>query len=119
VIGDRLAALSLARHSICLGYNALIHRSVGHIGKCQSCQNILAWCWAKGDERYLIVINFHQEAAQARVHVPWDKLIGKEWRLNDVLSGDSYDRSVDEIRDAGLYVDLKPWGYHFFQVKEL
>jgi hypothetical protein len=51
--------------------------------------------------------------------VPWDKLIGKEWRLNDVLSGDSYDRSVDEIRDAGLYVDLKPWGYHFFQVKEL
>ena len=27
----------------------------------QSCQNILAWCWVKDDERYLIVINFRQE----------------------------------------------------------
>ena len=85
----------------------------------QSCQNILAWCWVKEDELYLIVINFHQEAAQARVHVPWDRLRGKEWRLNDVLSGESYDRSGSEIRDAGLYVDLKPWEYNFFQLKEL
>ena len=105
-------------HSICLGYNVLIHRSVGHIGKCQSCRNILAWCWAKENDRYLIAINFHQEAAQARVHVPWDGLRGKEWRLKDVLSGESYDRGGDEIQDAGLYVDLNPWGYHFFQVQE-
>lgn len=85
----------------------------------QSCRNILAWCWAKENDRYLIAINFHQEAAQARVHVPWDGLRGKEWRLKDVLSGESYDRGGDEMQDAGLYVDLKPWGYHFFQVQDL
>ena len=27
----------------------------------------------------------------------------------DVLSGDSYNRSGDEVRNAGLYVDLAPW----------
>jgi len=85
----------------------------------QSCQNILTWCWVKEDERYLIVINFWQEAAQARVHVPWDELRGRMWRLNDVLSGESYDRSGDEIRDSGLYVDLGPWECHLFQVRAL
>ena len=83
----------------------------------QSCQNLLTWCWVKDDERYLIVINFRHEAAQARVHVPWDELRGKQWRLNDVLSGESYDRSGDEMRDAGLYVDLGPWNCHLFQMR--
>jgi hypothetical protein len=85
----------------------------------QSCQNILAWCWVKDDERCLVVINFRQEASQARVHVPWDELRGKSWRLNDVMSGESYDRSGDEIRDAGLYVDLEPWKCHLFQTRAL
>ena len=82
----------------------------------QSCQNLLSWCWAKGDEHYLIVINFRQESAQACVHVPWDELRGKEWRLTDVLSGETYDRSGSEMRDAGLYVDLEPWKYNVFEV---
>jgi hypothetical protein len=83
----------------------------------QSCRNILAWCWIKDDERCINVINFGQGSAQARVHVKWDELRGKQWRLNDVLSGESYGRNGNEIRDAGLYVDLKPWGFHFFRVQ--
>jgi hypothetical protein len=78
--------------------------------------SLLTWCWGKGGERYLIVINFSKEAAQARVHVPWDELRGKEWRLNDVLSGETYDRIGSEMRDAGLYVELGPWKCHVFQV---
>jgi hypothetical protein len=85
----------------------------------QTCLNVLAWCWVKNDERSLIVINFRQEAAQARVNLPWDELRGKTWRLNDLLSGESYDRSGEELRDAGLYVDLKPWQCHLFQVRAL
>jgi hypothetical protein len=30
----------------------------------------------------------------------------------DVLSGDSYNRSGDEVRNAGLYVDVAPWTCH-------
>jgi hypothetical protein len=85
----------------------------------QSCQNILTWCWAKGDERCVVVINFRQEAAQARIHVPWDELRGKQWRLHDVLSGESYDRRGDEMRDAGLYVELGPWRCQVFQMRVL
>ena len=82
----------------------------------QSWRNILAWCWVKDEERYLIIINFGEGTAQARVRVSWDELRGKTWRLKDLLSDEAYDRSGDEIRDSGLYVDLKPWKCHFFEV---
>jgi glycosidase len=79
--------------------------------------NILAWCWAKDEERYLIVINYRQESSQARVQLPWDALRGKLWHLNDVLSGQIYERNGDEMRDAGLYVDLGPWQCHLFHAR--
>jgi hypothetical protein len=82
----------------------------------QSHLNVLAWCWAKEGERALVVVNFREEASQARVHVPWDEGRGRIWRLQDALSGAVYERSGDEMRDAGLYVDLGPWQCHLFQV---
>jgi hypothetical protein len=81
----------------------------------QSCRNLLAWCWAWEAERYFVIINFGPQSAQARVRLPWDELRGKQWRLIDTLSGDSYDRSGDEMRDTGLYVDLAPWQCHLFE----
>jgi len=40
----------------------------------QSCQNILAWCWIKDDERSLILVNFAEVTSQALISVPWDEL---------------------------------------------
>jgi hypothetical protein len=85
----------------------------------QSCQNILAWCWAKEDERYLILVNFSDVASQALIRVPWDRLRESMWRLDDRLSGETFERSGNDMSDAGLYVDLKPWEYNFFQVQAL
>jgi Alpha amylase, catalytic domain len=78
-----------------------------------SYQHLVGWTWVKDNDRYLIVVNLSDSAAQARVQLPWEELRGKTWRLVDALSGESYDRSGDEMRDPGLYVDLKPWNYHF------
>jgi len=85
----------------------------------QSCLNILSWCWAGDDELFLVVVNFSNERSQARVRVPRDELRGKTWRLFDPLAGATYDRSGDEMRDSGLYVDLGPWMYHFFRLHPL
>ncbi len=85
----------------------------------QSCLNVLAWCWVRDNERWLVVINWGPQAAQARVLLPWDGLRGRQWRLTDALSGDNYDRSGDEMRDAGLYVDLGPWQCHLFEERAL
>jgi hypothetical protein len=85
----------------------------------QTYRSVLVWCWVKDDERYLVVGNFRQDASQARVHVPWDELKGRNWRLYDALTGEAYDRSGDEMRDTGLYVDLGPWQCHLFRVGAL
>jgi hypothetical protein len=79
----------------------------------------LSWCWVKGEERYVIVVNFSEATAQARIHVPWDALRGRTWRLRDELTGSIYDRSGDEMRDSGLYVDLGPWKFHFLRLNAL
>ncbi|HSE85064.1 MAG TPA: alpha-amylase family glycosyl hydrolase [Candidatus Binatia bacterium] len=84
-----------------------------------SYQNLVAWTWVKDNDRHLIVVNLSDSAAQARVQVPWEELRGKTWRLVDGLSGETYDRNGDEMRDPGLYVDLKPWSYHFFWLHAL
>jgi len=83
----------------------------------QSYENVLAWCWFEGDERALIVVNFGQAPAQARVQVSWAERRAKAWRLDDVLSGATYDRDDGELRDSGLYVELGPWQCHLFQVR--
>jgi hypothetical protein len=83
----------------------------------QSCQNILTWCWVKDEERYVIVVNFSAVSSQALVRVPLDELRGRMWRLENRLSGTTFERSGNDMRDAGLYIDLKPWHYYVFNVR--
>lgn len=85
----------------------------------QSCQNIVAWEWSRDAQRNLIVVNLSDGPAQAHVHVGWNELAGHDWILIDKLSGATYQRSGDEIRSSGLYVDLGPWGQHFFQLSRV
>jgi len=83
----------------------------------QTCRNILAWCWARKDERALVVVNYGDTHAQARVHVPWDELRGGAWRLEDGMTGEAFDRDGRDMRDNGLYVDLAPWKSHLFLMR--
>jgi hypothetical protein len=80
-----------------------------------SYQNVVAWSWNKAEDRYLIVVNLSDTPAQASIKASWENLGGSTWRLNDLLSGATYERSGDEVLSSGLYVDLGPWGYHFFR----
>jgi len=81
----------------------------------QSCQNLVAWSWVNDDDRRLIAVNLSDCAVQARVQAPWEEVRGATWRLTDALSDESYDRNGDEMAAAGLYVELQPWSYCFFQ----
>ena len=82
----------------------------------QSCMNMLAWCWHKDGKRRLVIINFSDAISQALVKVPWDELRDTMWRLDDRLSGETFERSGFDMREVGLYVDLGPWNCHLFQL---
>jgi hypothetical protein len=74
--------------------------------------NIVAWGW-RGQSNRLIVVNLSGDATQARVQWPWDDVAGKTLRMQDAFSGAIYDRDGGEVAGEGLYVDLKPWAFHF------
>lgn len=70
----------------------------------------------KNEEHYLGVINFSDRISQANVKTLWNELRKKVWQLNDSLLNKSYDRIGSDMRDTGLYIDLGPWQFHFFQI---
>ncbi|MDQ1333641.1 MAG: hypothetical protein QG552_591 [Thermodesulfobacteriota bacterium] len=77
-------------------------------------QNLIAWCWRSGAEHRLIIVNLSASSAQGQVLLPWDGLKGKTWQMTDLFTGETYERSGDEMCTQGLYVDLPSWGYHVF-----
>ena len=77
--------------------------------------NLAAWCWRRGDERFLVVINLSHTRCQGRILLPWTDLKGRVCLLVDVMSEERYERGGDETADQGIYVDLEAWGFHFLQ----
>ena len=78
----------------------------------QSCAQLLAWTWTDEGRRSLVVVNFADAPASARVHVPWTDLGGRTWRLHDLLSDDAFERDGTEVAAEGLYVHLPAWASH-------
>ena len=82
-----------------------------------SFQNLVAWCWSGERERYLIVVNLSDNSSQGLIKVPWEDLRGKTCWLADALSVETYDRNGSDMVSPGLFVDLKGWVAHCFQVQ--
>ena len=79
--------------------------------------NFVCFSW-HDDEGHcsLIAVNYSPSQSQCYVQIDLELLAGGVFRLSDLFSTVFYDRSGDELRSGGLYLDLPPWGYHFFQV---
>jgi len=78
-----------------------------------SFQNLLAWSWKYEKEYLLIVINYCWYDSQGKVRLPYEEMEGLQWRLDDLISGEHFDREGNEMTGQGLYVGLKAWGFHF------
>ncbi len=103
-----------------------INNPVFRVGRWQLCEqsgwpdndsyrNIVSWCWRMGDERRVIGLNLSESRAQGHIHLPWDDLAGRSWRLTDTFTGETYERAGDEMIVPGLFVDLEPWGFHLLK----
>jgi hypothetical protein len=77
---------------------------------------LAAWCWSDGEHSSLVVVNLAGAPAAALVHPPWTDLHGVTWRLEDLLSGQRFERNGDELATEGLYVELPAWGAHVLAV---
>jgi hypothetical protein len=77
-----------------------------------SFHQLVAWSWSDDEHRTLVVVNLADASAAGHVHPPWPDLNGDAWLLDDLLSGERFERDGDELGASGLYVSLPPWGAH-------
>lgn len=83
-----------------------------------SWDSFLVFLWERdGGERLLATINYAPHPSQCFVPLPLADLARHSVRLKDKMSPACYDRSGDDLRAHGLFLNLPPWGYHIFDVK--
>jgi hypothetical protein len=77
----------------------------------------VAHAWQDSDgARLLVVVNYAGHPSQTYVRLPFPDLVNRRWRLHDLLGDARYDRDGNELQSRGLYLDLRPWQYHVFEI---
>jgi hypothetical protein len=76
--------------------------------------NLVAWSWREAGAFALVVVNLSDAQSQGQVRLPWGELAGRLWQLTDRLTDQLFEQGGNGMLDPGLFVDLPPWGAHFF-----
>ena len=85
--------------------------------KDNSFENLLAWKWNYINETIIVVINYHNFTSRCRVKFD---LKGKTDSivLFDIFNEVEYQRSISEISEKGLFIELKSFGSHVFLIHD-
>lgn len=75
--------------------------------------NFLTWQWSLGTEMRIVVINYSHSTSQCRLKLDLPTSLN-EIALKDLLTGAVYKRSVKEISEPGLFIELKGYQSHIF-----
>jgi glycosidase len=82
----------------------------------QSFENLLAWEFRTENELRIIVVNYNNITSKCRLK--FDVITEtKEIILNDLLNKTTYKRSIKEITEKGLFVELKSFNSHIFSIQ--
>jgi len=85
-----------------------------------SYDSFIAFGWRGTEgEKLIVVVNYKPHSSQCYLQLSFTDLHGSCWRLRDLLSEASYNRDGDDLQKGGLYMDMKPWQYHVFEMKKL
>ncbi|MCF8260121.1 MAG: glycosidase [Melioribacteraceae bacterium] len=78
-----------------------------------SYKNILAWEWRLENQRRIVIINYANQTSQCRLKIDVEGQ-SEEFKIFDLLSGEKYIRSAEEIYGLGIYIELKNYKSHIF-----
>jgi len=111
---------------------AIIKKPLHRDGKWQLLECVPAWegngswdffiaCRWMGNrgERTVVVVNYSLHHSQCYLRLPFSDLLGASWRFQDLMSDASYDRDGGSLVTNGLFLDMKPWQYHVFEMKKV
>jgi glycosidase len=113
---DRLLAV-LRRPVVRGGHWQLLEAAPAWDGNwTRECTVAFAWRGA-GDERLLVVVNYAPNHSQCYLRLPFPDLAGRQWTLEDLMGEGVYERDGDALVEGGIYLDLRPWQYHVFDLR--
>ena len=85
-----------------------------------SWRNYVVFSWeGETGENWLAAVNFSDRRSYCYAQLEIDGLLGRQFRLHDVLNQTVYERPDDQIADQGLYLDRPAWGYHLFEIRQI
>jgi glycosidase len=83
-----------------------------------SYENFFSWKWSYNDSRAIVIINYSELTGQCRIKL--DIKSKQEFIvLYDQLNGKVFDRSITEINNVGIFIELKGFASHIFTFQEL
>ena len=82
-----------------------------------SYENLFAWEWRLNDELLIILTNYSNSAARCRLKLEVGSKTD-EVVLSDLLNNTNYKRSLKEISEKGLFIELKSFNSHIFSFNE-
>ena len=86
-------------------------------GNDSSYENLLAWEWRLENELRIVVVNYSNSTSRCRLKFQLNST-GDEVVLSDILNNTTYKRSLKEISEKGLFVELKSFNSHIFSFNE-
>jgi glycosidase len=79
----------------------------------------IAFGWqAAGQSPLVVAVNYAPNQSQCNIRLQIADVAGKQWCLQDQLSGQCYHWSGDDLAARGLFVDLAPWNASVFSLTE-
>jgi hypothetical protein len=82
-----------------------------------SYENLLAWEWRLDRELRIVVVNYNSSTSRCRLKFNTQS-VSDDIVLTDLLNNVTYKRSVNEISEKGLFIELKSFNSHIFSVSE-
>lgn len=76
----------------------------------------IAFAWQAAEVRLLVAVNYAGHQSQCRVHLPFENLGGRQWKLRDLLGDAVYERDGGDLQAHGLYLDVPAWRAHIFEL---
>jgi hypothetical protein len=84
-----------------------------------SWNNFVAFAWQDANRNLsIVVVNYAEDNSQCYLHLPFPDIAFGQWKLHDVMHDVTFERNGHELITKGLYLGMKPWQYHVFEVRK-
>jgi hypothetical protein len=82
------------------------------------CFVAFAWEGPSG-ERLVVAVNYAPNQGQCYVRLPFADLSGGQWRLQNQMGSDVFDRDGSDLQSRGLFLDMSPWQACVFSITRM